>query len=219
MAKHSKSKRGRGRPRKYPLPTSHVPAAEPAATPNTHDSDFAKLIADSKEKVASESQDRDPKRRGPIRPVGRPRMDAPAPKVAEPVEPEAPKGEPTPDVTEFLVAPIQMLSSYPASKYKIPELAFNQDESKAVAASINGLIQAFFPTVDISDPKSAAVAGAVLTCGALALAKVQIYLAEMNRRAEERKQAEPPKEEMVPPVGPITGTVGATDFFRRETML
>lgn len=125
---------------------------------------------------------------------------------------------PTPDISQFLAAPIMGLSKIPAAKYSCPEVALTQDEAKAIAESLNGVLNAFFPNIEDINPKMMSLFVLGTTCGSIAMSKVMVYQEkqlEKQQKTEvfETKTAEhkPQDNQDAPPSGPIN----PYDHFKR----
>jgi len=118
---------------------------------------------------------------------------------------------PPPDISKSLIAPIKMLGKYPAKRFKIPELAFDDDECKALAVSINELYAVFAPNGQITDPRLAALANFTLVGGTIFVTKYQIYLEKRPKPTAEQ----PPVEEILPQ-GQTFPHINAEDAFRRR---
>lgn len=124
---------------------------------------------------------------------------------------------PTPDLSKFLTAPLIGISKMPAAKYSCPEMALSQDEAIAIAESLNGVLNAFFPNLEDIDPKMMSLFVFGTTCGSIAMSKVMIYQekqAEKQPKAEvfETKTAETPKENAE---APPAGEISPHDYFKR----
>lgn len=124
---------------------------------------------------------------------------------------------PTPDISKFLTAPLIGISKIPAAKYSCPEMSLTPDEAVAIAESLNGVLNAFFPNFEDIDPKMMSLFILGTTCSSIAMSKVMIYQekqAEKMQKTEvfETKTAETPKNNQdAPPAGPIS----AHDYFKR----
>lgn len=124
---------------------------------------------------------------------------------------------PTPDISKFLTAPLIGISKIPAAKYSCPEMSLTPDEAVAIAESLNGVLNAFFPNFEDIDPKMMSLFVLGTTCSSIAMSKVMFYQekqAEKMQKTEvfETKIAESPKDNQdAPPTGPIS----AHDYFKR----
>jgi len=124
---------------------------------------------------------------------------------------------PTPDISKFLTAPLIGISKIPAAKYSCPEMSLTPDEAVAIAESLNGVLNAFFPNFEDIDPKMMSLFILGTTCSSIAMSKVMIYQekqAEKMQKTEvfETKITESPKDNQdAPPTGPIS----AHDYFKR----
>lgn len=182
------------------------------SAPVHSDGDFAKTIAESKEKIhGSEIK---PLKRG----RGRPRKHlAPDPlKKSDPERPSSVEKVETVDVSEFLRVPIIAVSKIPAMKYSIPELAFSEDEAKACAESLNQCLQAFVPNVAEMSPKTAAVIGACCSIGAIGFTKYQIYSEVTHKRALER--GEKHDAEIIAAPQTVEPSPAAGNYFSRQSV-
>lgn len=148
------------------------PVENPTETPKL-ESDLSAIVEQSKATIAQE---------GLKKTRGRPRKDGSAPvqKPAASVSSSpaqnasaAPVG--TADLTKYLEPPLIMLSTLPAKKTGCKELALDKEEAKALASSINDLMNAFIPDVNQLSPKAAASIGFGLTVSTIFLTKAQIY--------------------------------------------
>lgn len=123
----------------------------------------------------------------------------------------------TPDISKFLTAPIIGISKIPAAKYSCPEMSLSQDEAVAIAESLNGVLNAFFPSIDDIDPKMMSLFVLGTTCGSIAMSKVMIYQekqAEKQPKPEvfETKTTEIPQNS---PEAPPVGNISPNDYFKR----
>lgn len=118
---------------------------------------------------------------------------------------------PPADISKSLIAPIKMIGKYPANRFKIPELAFDDEECKALASSINDLYAVFAPNGQITDPRIAALANFGLVGGTIFVTKYQIYLEKRPKKTPEQ----PPVEEQLEH-GETFPTISAEDAFRRQ---
>ena len=186
------------------------PSDKPIETPIASDAeDFKKIVDESKERLASEPQ-KEVKKRG--RPQGwrkspeqKPLEQAPSPSLNQ-------SATPAPNISEHLIIPIQALSKLPASKHKIPDLAFTPDEAKACAEAMQACINAFIPDVQNMSPKTGAVVSVVLTFGTIGFSKYQIYSEEMEKRLPKIPEIKP-NETGIPE---IPRGISATDHFARR---
>lgn len=130
------------------------------------------------------------------------------------------KETPTPDLSAFLEAPLIGLSKIPAAKYSCPEVALTQDEAKAIAESLNGVLNAFFPTLESIDPKMMSLFVLGTTCGSIAMSKVMIYQEKQAEKIKnqvfqteiaEKKPENQSQAENAPPRGDIP----AAEYFKR----
>lgn len=88
---------------------------------------------------------------------------------------------PPPDISQFLITPLTIVSRIPATKYRIEELALDKTEVQAVAESIDGLFKAFVPDLEAMSPKTAAVLSFGLVTSSIFVSKYEIYA---QRQAE-----------------------------------
>lgn len=86
------------------------------------------------------------------------------------------------DHSQLLVTPIQILSSIPARKHDIEELAFNDEEARALAQSLDKVFNAYFPDIEKMSPKAAAWISFGMVGVSLTVSKVSIYQAVMSER-------------------------------------
>lgn len=238
MARRSRiKKRGKNHVKKQ---TAAVETGAPKVAPaeggadqsqSVQQSDFEKIVAESKATVGQSSA----ATAAPRRSRGRPRKPQPTAAASNHPQTEAPQGlapqnpiavEPAPDITQYLKGPILALSQIPAHKHKIPELAFSAAEAEACAASFNQILQAFVPDQNAMSPKTAAVVMGLLTFGGIGFTKLSIYSNAMEQRALERKiESAPPSNTEEPfPVEtdsapPPLGTTTAADFFSKRATL
>ena len=148
---------------------------------------------------------------------GRPRKyDADGKPIA--VENKQPEKTPTPDISKFLTAPLIGISKIPAAKYSCPEVALSPDEALAIAESLNGVLNAFFPNFEDIDPKMMSLFVLGTTCSSIAMAKVMVYQEkqlEKQQKTEvfETKIAETkPENDQAPPQGDIK----PEDYFKSK---
>lgn len=177
--------------------------------------EFKKMVDQSHQKMQAENQ---PPKRGRGRPPGMKNKVSgtsapdtssvnPPPSVAGPVPP--------PDVSQYLIGPLVMVSKIPAGRHGIPELALTPDEAGLCAVACNQLICAFIPDVAQMSPRTAAIISAGSVLGAVGFSKYQIYLAKKNEKTEPNE--EPTITQVHAPKAMPTsfGTVAATDHFKR----
>ena len=124
---------------------------------------------------------------------------------------------PTPDISKFLTAPLIGISKIPAAKYSCPEMSLTPDEAVAIAESLNGVLNAFFPSLEDVDPKMMSLFVFGTTCGSIAMSKAMIYQekqAEKIQKTEvfETKTAETPQNNQD---APPTGQISPSDYFKR----
>lgn len=144
------------------------------------------------------------KRQAPGDPAS-PSMATSAPTSANP----GPQG--APDVSKLLIEPIRLLSTYPARRADIPDLAFNRDECVAAAQALNEVMTAWLPQGQVS-PKTASVLMAGVVFGSILISKMQIYneVSEQRRQKAKLELAKNPD-----PKKPFAGPeVNAVDYFR-----
>lgn len=172
----------------------------PAGAQNA-DAEFAKIVDESKTRIAEATPAPGVPRRGRGRPPkARPTMPTPAPIASgAPVVGSAP-----PDLSQFIQAPLMAISKIPAEKHHIPALALTADEAGACAQALNACLNAFVPNMEQMSPQSAAVIGLCTTVGAIGFQKYQIYSIEMAKRELEKPVQETPTQ-------PKTQSAG--DFF------
>lgn len=125
---------------------------------------------------------------------------------------------PTPDISKFLTAPLIGISKIPAAKYSCPEMSLTPDEAVAIAESLNGVLNAFFPSLEDVDPKMMSLFVFGTTCGSIAMSKAMIYQekqAEKIQKTEvfETKTAETPQNNQD---APPSGEISPSDYFKRR---
>ncbi len=179
---------------------------------------FKTVIDQSKQKIAEAEAHGGPAKRGRGRPRKikvsvTPASDSPSvtsqPSVAGPT--------PAPDISQYLIGPLVMISRIPANNYGIPEIALTPDEAGLCAMSLNHLMQVFVPDLGQMSPKTAAVISAFSTFGGIGFQKYQIYLFKMRERNEKAKAEVAEKvEQRVNPEDAVFPTVHATDHFKRS---
>lgn len=203
-------------------PPESTDAREPAVQSN-----FADIVKESKENIEGSGK-KEPAVKGKRgRPKGstkaRPTVDGSPSTVgssesAGSVATGAPK--PAPNISRELILPIKALSRIPAVNYKIPDLAFNDEEAGACAEALQSCLNAFIPDVENMSPKTAAVVTGMLTFGSIGFSKYQIYSEEMQkRRGSVRERANQEVEATnapTPAPQEIPGTIPAANYFRRD---
>jgi len=179
-----------------------------------NNSEFDLKVSESLKKVENQKIETVAKKRGRPRkynPDGTPIGQAPENQTA---------ATPTPDISQFLEAPLIGISKIPAAKYSCPEMALTQDEAKAIAESLNGVLNAFFPTLDSIDPKMMSLFVLGTTCGSIAMSKVMIYQEKQAEKvktevfetkiSENKAQSAENQAAQVP-----QGTIPAQEYFKR----
>ena len=106
---------------------------------------------------------------------------------------------PPPDISEFLVPPLQAISTIPATKHQIPELALTEQEAKACANSIQQALNAFVPDLSRMSPKAAAILGLSITVGTIATSKLMIFATVKQQRMEELRKNQSIEDDLPPP--------------------
>ena len=155
---------------------SETPETLPNGQSNDSTEEFKKAVNESREKIHSIGPATAKRGRGRPRKDQTGRVSLSRPNEGPPsLATETPK-TPPPDISRYLETPIISLSKLPAVKYEIPELAFDENEAKACAESLNQVLQAFVPSVGEMSPKTAAVISACATFGSIGFSKYQIYL-------------------------------------------
>jgi len=86
------------------------------------------------------------------------------------------------DFSPVLIAPLTILSSIPAKKYDVPQLALDRDEAEALAKSIDKLISVYMPDLEKMSPKSAAWLTFGMTSVSIFTSKVYVYSEVMSER-------------------------------------
>lgn len=178
---------------------------------NSENEAFKKTLEESKARIQLETSLGE--QLVPKRGRGRPRKHPGTPEIpiAPAVTQTVQAAEPAPDIAPLIKAPIQALSRIPAINYKIPELAFTDDEASMCAESLNQVIQAFVPDIGKMDPKTAAVVGAISVFGSIGFQKYSI-LQEKRRLASQEKP--PEVQEQVAKVQESSG-IPAGEYFQR----
>lgn len=151
----------------------------PSGQGNPENSEFKKVLEESKRNIHEASAEKD-RKRGRGRPPKK-RDEAPTPSNAGPQIAGQPI-QPAPDVTEYIKNPIMFVSKIPAAKHGIPELAFTEEEAKACAEAINGVLQAFVPDVGAMDPKTASVLSLAMVVGSIGFQKYSILLSKAPQK-------------------------------------
>ncbi len=193
------------------------PVDQPTETPKL-ESDLNAIVEESKATIAQE---------GLKKMRGRPRKDGSAP-TQKPVASvssspaqiasAAPVG--TADLTKYLEPPLLALSSIPAKRTGCKELALDKEEAKALASSLNDLMNAFIPDVNQLSPKAAASIGFGLTVSTIFLTKAQIYADYREKNIPKDKpvkKSENKPEENSDSVFPEE-KINALDHFRPRTV-
>ena len=90
------------------------------------------------------------------------------------------------DLSALLIEPIQLISRMPAKKHKIAELEFDFEESKALAASLDKVFNAYFPDLEKISPKAAAWLGLGMVAVSLSISKMSIYSEVMQSREKSK---------------------------------
>lgn len=204
-----------------------APMIEPTTKEPAHAPDFSTVVKESQERLAGENpappaaSSSSTSKPGPGRPKKCPKhgksiRECGCEISAEKKETAAQKIEPVMaeiDLSEHLRLPIQSLSRIPASKYQIPELTFNLEESRACAEALNGVINAFAPNLERMSPQSAAVLSAGLVFGSIGFTKFQIYASVMEER---RRSNSKPADEIQNEIANTPKTLHAEAAFRRS---
>lgn len=94
------------------------------------------------------------------------------------------------DHSQLLIEPLKIFSAIPARKHEIEELAFNDEEAKALAQSLDKLFNAYFPDVEKMSPKAAAWISLGFVGVSLGVSKVSIYQAVMSERRKQIQKRE-----------------------------
>lgn len=166
-----------------PRPTAQI--ENNGLSPSSHEPDFNKTIQESKDAIQN-AELKDVKK-GP----GRPRKSVQGVAQTPTSGPSGiPMAQPPPDVSVYLVVPIQAISKIPAAKHNIPELAFTEEEALACAKALDQCVRAFIPDLNTMSPKTAAILSLSLTLGTIGFTKYSIYSAEIAKRQ--------PKPEIIP---------------------
>lgn len=159
-------------PPSKPVPRDDIHPAGPALDP-----DFAKVVAESKAAIAAEGQKE-------VRKRGRPPGSTNKPSEGSPQAPQALGPAAPPALSVYLKGPLMALSSIPAGRHKIPELALTEEEAVSCAQSLDACLQAFIPDLNNMSPKTAAILGVCLTVGSIGFNKYAIYSGVMEERRE-----------------------------------
>jgi len=186
-----------------------IPPNDP--TPAPAGDVFEKVAAEAVQNMQSVSADQPPVKRG----RGRPRKIPASPSPAAAPEAVVPPSEALDLVTPFKTA-IQSLSKIPADRTEIPELAFDDNESRACAESLIAVLDAFVPDANKLDPKTAAVLGAAMTFGSVILVKHDIYKTKMAAKSKPAETAPPKNPEPnggEPPTGPV---MSSEQYFEKQ---
>jgi len=125
---------------------------------------------------------------------------------------------PTPDISKFLTAPLIGISKIPAAKYSCPEMSLTPDEAVAIAESLNGVLNAFFPSLEDVDPKMMSLFVFGTTCGSIAMSKAMIYQEKQVEKIQktevfETKTAETTQNNQD---APPSGEISPSDYFKRR---
>lgn len=120
---------------------------------------------------------------------------------------------PPPDIKKHLIRPLIGISKFPAQRYKIAELALDQEEAALCAESIQDLLNAFVPDVNQMSPKTAAVLGFFTTTGLIFFGKYQIYLEKRPKIETEEIQN---SEMNGPDSANIFPSIPAEQAFRKQ---
>jgi hypothetical protein len=147
---------------------------------------------------------------------GRPRKSisagaAPADQPSVASSAAAPGPQAPPDISKHLMGPLILISTIPARRVGIPEIALTPEEAYACASSLNEILVAFAPQGQMN-PKTAAIMSAAVVFGSVGITKYQIYM-EKSRAPVEREKQE--AEEIPNPERPF-GTINAEDHFRKK---
>lgn len=178
--------------------------------------DFQKTVAEAKQAVEAEGQKKVRKGRSDKGRARKPSTDAGPGLSTQPSAPGASAPQSI-DISQYLAVPIAALSTLPAKKHGIPELALTAEESKACAEAINGIFNAFVPNINQMSPKTAAIMGAVMVFGSIGFTKYQIF-AEVQEAKRLKAAPETPgnQKEVIPSAMPLDeGKISAFDHMRR----
>ena len=159
----------------------------PSGQGNPENSEFKKVLEESKRNIHEASAAKD-RKRGRGRPPKK-RSEAPSPTNTAPQVSEQPI-QPAPDVSGYLKDPLMFISKIPAAKHGRPELALTDDEAKACAEGLNGVLQAFVPDVGTMDPKTASVVGLLAVVGSIGVQKYMIFNSK-KPKPEDTPKSEP----------------------------
>lgn len=193
-----------------PDPTPEAPAA---------DTDFSQVVAESQ--AAIQSAEMQPPKIGRKRgPYNKKRIGVggvASPSVALPTSggAVAPGGLQPTDTSKLLIAPLKLLSSIPARRVQIPELALDQDEAQACAQSLNDILVAFNPAGQLN-PKTAAILSAGCVFGMVFVTKANIYSEKMKvRELTEKRKAKEQAAAPPDPAQPFGPAISAADHFKK----
>lgn len=131
---------------------------------------FEQVVAESHSTIKDQMENNEPKKkRGPYK-----KRDG---STAAPEKSTAPaiEKQPVGDISGPLKLPLIAISKGPAIKYKIPELAFSDEEASMLAQSISEIANAFIPDVNTMNPKVAAVMSFSLVAGSIGFSKYMIF--------------------------------------------
>lgn len=143
---------------------------------------FKNMVEKSKQNLNNLDPVLNPPKRGRGRPRKAKASDAPAPGAPSvTAQPSLAGPVQAPDITNYLIQPIRMLSKIPAANLNMPDLALTPDEAEACAYSLNQLLMVFVPDIGSMSPKTAAVIAAFSTMGSIGFNKYQIYLREISK--------------------------------------
>lgn len=183
--------------------------ANPKETPAI-DSDFKAVVEESR--AAIQAQEITPPKRG----RGRPKKSSDSAKVTEaPSQSLAGPAQPPPNISTYLEFPLIALSKGPARKHDLPELALTQEEAKACAEALQACLNAFLPDVNNMSPKTAAIAGLLVTVGSIGFTK---YSMLADKQAEIAKRNPPKPEPEIQEINAIkqeAASIPADSYFAR----
>lgn len=124
---------------------------------------------------------------------------------------------PPPDISGFICKPLKFISTIPAQKYNIPELALNDDEAMECAKSLNELLNAFVPDMESMSPKTAAIFGSIMVFGSIGFQKYSIILENQKQVASEnQKNDEIISKNQNNNDSQLNNKIDATDYFRKQ---
>lgn len=121
---------------------------------------------------------------------------------------------------QMIVTPLRLISNIPAEKFKIPELALDDEESKAIEAGVNGVAAVYPEYLEKMDPKTAAWFNLGSVTVTVLMLKYKVYFEAMKART-----IEIPKDDKGKPLNndaeilnQSADKVAAGDYFSKQTV-